>query len=587
MERCRPESEAFREEIMAITIAFTVLLLFYLMGYRGYSKVLANKVFGLSDAEQTPAHDPALRDDYDYIPTDRHILWGHHYTSIAGAAPIIGPTVAVIWGWGPALFWIVFGTIFIGAVHDFGALALSARKDGQTMGSLAASVVNPRVHILFQIIVYFLVWIVLAVFAFAIGILFDRYPASVIPVNFEIIVAILIGLAFRTKKGGILIPSILALISLYAMVAVGVIFPVSLSHFIGTEDNPVIVWAVLLLIYSAIASLMPVWLLLQPRDYINSHQLIVGLIALLMGLVALNPEMNAPVVNLHPKGAPPLFPIIFVTIACGAISGFHGLVSSGTTSKQLDKMKDARFIGYGGMLGEGTLAMIATLAVAAGLPNWGSEYAEWNASGINAIANFVAGAGRFLEALMLPTAWAQAVVAILAISFAATSMDTGARIQRLVVSELGTALNIAPLKNRYVATLVAVGPAIPLVLAGPKVWLPLWLLFGTTNQLIGGMTLLVLFVYLYRAGKPLLHVAIPMIFLVSMTTGAMVHSIVTWITQVGSAGASANWMTILIGTGILILEIWMIIEAVLMLKKLRAEKRTYANASNEASKGSG
>ncbi len=561
---------------MAVLIACVALSLFYFLGYRGYSRIISQKVFGLSDDERTPAHDPNLRDDYDYIPTERHILWGHHYTSIAGAAPIIGPTVAVIWGWGPALFWIVFGTIFIGAVHDFGALALSARNDGQTVGGLATSVINPRVHILFQIIVYFLVWVVLAVFAFAIGILFDRYPASVIPVNFEIIVAILIGFTFKKKKGGILIPSILALISLYAMVAVGVIFPISLTPLIGTESNPVIVWAILLLIYSAIASLLPVWLLLQPRDYINSHQLIVGLIALLLGLFILNPEMNAPVLNLHPKGAPPLFPIIFVTIACGAISGFHGLVSSGTTSKQLNKMGDARFIGYGGMLGEGTLALIATLAVAAGLPDWGTEYAEWNESGVNAIANFVSGAGHFLEALWLPSAWAQAVVAILAISFAATSMDTGARIQRLIVTEIGIALNIPPLRNRYIATLVAVGPAIPLVMAGPKVWLPLWLLFGTTNQLIGGMTLLILFVYLYRNGKPLLHVAIPMLFLVTMTTAAMLYSIVNWIGTLGTEGASANWMTILIGIAILLLEIWVIIEAIVILKKLRKERQHFS-----------
>ncbi|MFQ5597876.1 MAG: carbon starvation protein A [Nitrospiria bacterium] len=564
---------------MAIFIAFSVLALFYFLGYRSYSNILNAKVFGLSDRERTPAHDPKLRDDYDYVPTHKEILWGHHYTSIAGAAPIIGPSVAVIWGWFPALFWIVFGTIFIGAVHDFGALALSARKGGHTMGELAASVISPRVRLLFQIIIYFLIWIVLAVFAFAIGILFHRYQASVIPVNFEILVAVIIGTTFHRKKGDILIPSIVALISLYAMVAVGVAYPVSLEPLIGPEGDPVVAWAIILLIYSAIASLLPVWLLLQPRDYINSHQLIVGLVALFLGLVVLNPSMNAPAVNLHPVGAPPLFPIIFVTIACGAISGFHGLVSSGTTSKQLNKMADARAIGYGGMLGEGVLATIATLAVAAGLPDWGSEYASWNASGINAIAHFVHGAGTFLEALWFPKEWAQAIVAILAISFAATSMDTGARIQRLVVSEVGAALNKPVLQNRYLATLLAVGPAIPLVMAGPKVWLPLWLLFGTTNQLIGGMTLLVLFVYLYRAKRPLVHFAVPMVFLVTMTTGAMTYNIVTWIAQAGTEGAAANWVTIVIGSAILFLEVWMIAEAVLIVWKLRREGRGEATAT--------
>lgn len=556
-----------------MTIALSVLALFYFVGYRGYSKVIAEKVFGLSDAELTPAHDPNLRDDYDYIPTSKHILWGHHYTSVAGAAPIIGPAVAIIWGWFPALFWIVFGTIFIGAVHDFGALALSARKEGRTMGELAASVISSRVRILFQIIIYFLIWIVLAVFAFAIGILFHRYQASVIPINFEIIVAVIIGLYFRKKKGGIFIPSLLALISLYAIVVVGVAYPVSLEGLVvGPTGDPVIAWAVILLIYSAIASLLPVWLLLQPRDYINSHKLIVGLTALVLGLVVLNPEMHAPVLNLHPVGAPPLFPIIFITIACGAISGFHGLVSSGTTSKQLDKMGDARAIGYGGMLGEGVLAMIATLAVSAGLPDWNTAYASWNDSGINAISNFVTGAGTFLEALLFSKEWAQTLVAILAISFAATSMDTGARIQRFVVSEVGAALKIPFLQNRYVATLLAVGPAIPLVLAGPKVWLPLWLLFGTTNQLIGGMTLLVLYVYLYRTKRPLLHYAVPMVFLVTMTTAAMIYNIVTWLGQVGAEGTGANGMTVVIGAAILLLEVWMIVEAVLIVKKLQAER---------------
>ncbi|MFQ5579740.1 MAG: carbon starvation protein A [Nitrospiria bacterium] len=557
---------------MAVLIALSILTLFYFLGYRGYSRILAEKVFGLSDKERTPAHNPALRDDYDYIPTQKHILWGHHYTSIAGAAPIIGPSVAVIWGWFPALFWVVFGTIFIGAAHDFGALALSARNEGRTMGDLAATIITPRVRILFQIIIYFLVWIVLAVFAFAIGVLFHRYQASVIPVNFEIIVALIIGTLFHKKKDGIFIPSVIALISLYAMVAVGIAVPVSLEPLVGPEGNPITVWAVILLIYSAIASLLPVWLLLQPRDYINSHQLIVGLFALVLGLIFLNPEMHAPAFNFHPEGAPPLFPVIFVTIACGAVSGFHGLVSSGTTSKQIDKMKDARFIGYGGMLGEGALALIATLAVAAGLPDWSTHYASWNASGINAISNFVTGAGTFLEALVFRTEWAQAIVAVLAVSFAATSMDTGARIQRLVVSELGSALNISIFKNRFVATLVAVGPAIPLVLAGPKVWVPLWLLFGTTNQLIGGMTLLVLFVYLYRAKRPVLHFAVPMVFLVTMTTCAMVYNIISWSRQLGEEGAASNLLTVLIGSAILILEIWMIIETVLILRRLRSEQ---------------
>ena len=280
--------------------------------------------------------------------------------------------------------------------------------------------------------------------------------------------------------------------------------------------------------------------------------------------------MSAPAVNLAPTGAPPLFPLLFVTIACGAISGFHGLVSSGTTSKQLDKMSDARAIGYGGMLGEGALALIATLAVAAGLPNWGAHYASWNGSGINAIANFVEGGGQFLQALAIPESWALAIVAILAISFAATSMDTGARIQRLVVTEIGKTFKVGFMQNRWIATLIAVGPAVPLVLAGPKVWNPLWLLFGTTNQLIGGLTFLVLFVYLFKAKKPVWHYALPMIFLTVMTTSSMIYNLYKWTVALGAEAAQANWLTIIIGAIILVLEIWIIIEAIIIVLKLRS-----------------
>ncbi|MBL92168.1 MAG: carbon starvation protein A [Myxococcales bacterium] len=555
---------------MSVVVVLGALALFYFFGYRKWSVYLAEKVFGLSADERTPAHDPNLRDDVDYMPVDKHVLWGHHYTSIAGAAPIIGPAVAVIWGWVPALIWIVFGTIFMGAVHDFGALVLGARHQGRTMGDIAGEVIHPRVRLLLQVVIYFLIWVVLAVFAFAIGVLFTKYPATVIPVNFEIFVAIGIGYLFYKKGVPILWPSIIALVLLYVMVAVGVNFPLRLDAVL--PGDAMINWAILLLIYAAVASVMPIWLLLQPRDFINSHQLIVGLSLLILGLLVLHPEIQAPAFNLNPEGAPPILPLLFVTIACGSISGFHGLVGSGTTSKQLNNMADARAIGYGGMLGEGTLAVIATVAVAAGLSDWGSHYHSWNSSGINAIANFVAGAGTFLEALYLPKGWAQAVVAVLAISFAATSMDTAARIQRLVVAELGTQLGWNFLTNRYVATAVAVGPAIPLVLAGPKVWGPLWMLFGTTNQLIAAMSLLVLFVYLYRAQKPTMVIAVPMLFLVAMTLVAMGMNLMTWLSSYGTENATAGMLTITLGTVIFVCEIWMVVEAVLILQKLKADR---------------
>lgn len=564
---------------MSALIALAALALFYFVGYRGWSRVLAEKVFALSGEEVTPAHE--LRDDIDYLPTNKNVLWGHHYTSIAGAAPIIGPAVAIIWGWVPALFWVIFGTIFIGATHDFGALVLGARHQGRMVGDLAGDILHPRARILFQIIIYFLIWVVLAVFATAIGVLFHKYPATVIPINIEIIVAVIIGFLIYRAKVKILIPSLIALATLYVMIAVGIWHPISLDTeafkpFL-IQGSPVVTWAIFLLAYSAVASVLPVWVLLQPRDYINSHQLIVGLGLLIIGLVVVHPEITAPAINPSPVGAPPLFPFIFVTIACGAISGFHGLVASGTTSKQLDKMPEARAIGYGSMLGEGMLAVIATLAVAAGLEDWDHAYASWDSSGIAAIGHFVDGASTFLTGgFGLPLGWANAIIAVLAISFAATSMDTGARVQRIVVTELGVALNIKALQNRYVATFVAVAPAVPLLLAGKAAWGPLWLLFGTTNQLIGGMTFLVLFVYLFRSHRPTLHFAVPMVFVIVVTTGAMVTNLVTWVRAMGTESATPT-ITVVVAALILLLEIWMIIEAVVILRKLRGERTAAAS----------
>lgn len=547
---------------MAIIIVLLALSTFYFFGYRFWSKFLAEKVFKIKESEETPANDPQLQDGVDYLPVNSHVLWGHHYTSIAGAAPIIGPAVAVYWGWLPAILWVVFGTIFIGAMHDFGSIVVSVRHQGQSMASVAGQILNKRTKILFQILVYFLIWIVLAVFSFAIGVLFSKYPETVIPVNFEIIIAMVIGWWIYKKKGKLLIPSLVALGLLYAMIPVGVQFPISLGEgAIGFEN-----WAVILLIYAGVASILPVWLLLQPRDFINSHQLVVGLALLILGLFFLNPEMNAPAIRSEAGGAPDIIPMLFITIACGAISGFHGLVGSGTTSKQLSKMKDSRSIGYGAMLGEASLAVLATMAVAAGLDDWASHYHDWNASGINAIANFVQGGGKFLESLFFSSQVAQIIIAVLAISFAATSMDTAARIQRIIVSEFGSTVGLDFLKNRYIATIFAVGPAVPLVLMGKEVWGPLWMLFGTTNQLIGAATLIVLYVYLVKSKSKTWPVAIPLVFVVVITICAMCYNIVNWYTQITSESGGATYTTLILAVVLLLLEIWLIIEAILVLK---------------------
>ena len=342
----------------SIYLVIFAFLCFFL-GYRYYSKYISDRIFNLSDNFSTPAHKK--KDDIDYVPTKKHILFGHHFTSIAGAAPIIGPCIAVFWGWLPAVLWVVLGTVVMGAVHDFGALTISLKEKGQSIANIASSVINKRIRIMFLCFVVCLTWLVLAVFAMAISKLFTLYPSSVLPVNIEIIIAIIMGYLIYKKKINSFFPSIIALCILYLFIYLGTLYQINLNI-----HNPQNIWIILLFIYSGIASMLPVWLLLQPRDYINSHQLLVGLGLIYTSILIFKPEITAPALNLS-SGGPPIIPFLFVTIACGAISGFHGLVSSGTTSKQIDKPSDARMIGYGSMLGEGSLALATIIASVAGI----------------------------------------------------------------------------------------------------------------------------------------------------------------------------------------------------------------------------
>ncbi len=544
----------------AAVIAVLVLILYFL-AYRFYSSFLSKRIFGLSDNEITPANE--INDGMDYVPSKKPVLFGHHFASIAGAAPIIGPAIAVFWGWLPAIIWVCLGTIFMGAVHDFGALVVSARNQGRSVSDLAGNLISPRARTLFLIIVYFLIFFVIAVFAYAIAALFVKFPSSVIPVNFQIVVAVLIGFLFYRKGIGILWPSIAALVLLYFMMWVGAKFPVHLPAIMGSE---IVTWIILLMAYSFIASVLPVWTLLQPRDYINSHQLIVGLVIIFAGLFAAMPEMQAPMININETNSIPWIPFLFVTVACGAISGFHGLVSSGTTSKQLNKMTDARFIGYGGMIGEGSLAMLATLAVAAGIEHsvWLNKYATWHTAAKGGIANFVEGSSQFLSALSIPEILGTTLISVMVISFAATSLDTATRIQRLILGELGNAYEIKVLKNRYVGSALAVIPALMLALLaqapgrGPgSGGFLLWPLFGATNQLVAGLTLLIITIYLRKIGKPIIYTLIPMVLLIIMTTASMVLNFGTF---------HNNILLLILSAITLAFAVWLILEAVLVFK---------------------
>jgi carbon starvation protein len=326
-------------------------------------------------------------------------------------------------------------------------------------------------------------------------------------------------------------------------------------------------WVWLLLGYSFVASVLPVWLLLQPRDYLNSHQLVTGLVLLSAGLLVLQPTIVAPAFNPHPVGAPPMFPFLFVTIACGAISGFHGLVASGTTSKQLARAGDARAIGYGGMLAEGGLGLLATLAATAGFAtaaDWQHHYASWGAAdGLSAkLGAFVNGGARFVGSLGIPEETAQTFMAVMVIAFAATSLDTGARIQRLVIAELAEAYGVRSLTNRFAAGALGIAAALLLAVtqADGKGGLALWPLFGTTNQLVAGVTLLIVSVWLRRLGRNYLYTLVPMVAVGAVTAWAMTVNVIDYF-----ADFRELWLLALSGSAVLVLDVWITLEGLRVL----------------------
>ena len=349
-----------------VVIALGSLVL-YLVAYHTYGRWLSRRLFALDPEARTPA--VALRDDIDYVPSHKDVVFGHHYTSIAGTGPIVGPAVAIIWGWVPALIWVLLGSVLMGAVHDFGALVMSLRHEGKSIGDIAGVVVGKRARVLFLSVVFLALLIVVAIFALVIASVFALYPHSVIPVWLEIPIAVVLGLYIAKATGSrqVLIASIVAVVIMYVTVAIGSIAPLQIPAMAGMP--PTFWWAIVLLVYAFVASVLPVQTLLQPRDFINSHQLLIAMALLVLGVVVSRPAIVAPAVQMDFAGASkfPFFPFLFVTVACGAISGFHGLVGSGTTSKQLSCESDARLVGYGSMLTEGFLAVLVIIAVSAGL----------------------------------------------------------------------------------------------------------------------------------------------------------------------------------------------------------------------------
>ncbi|PIE40485.1 MAG: carbon starvation protein A, partial [Gammaproteobacteria bacterium] len=392
-------------------------------GYLVYSRFIASRILKLDENFKTPAHE--FEDGVDYVPTNKYVLWGHHFTSVAGAAPIIGPAIAVIWGWLPAFLWVVFGTIFMAGVHDMSAVWASVRNRGQSMGAVVGRVIGKRAQGLLMVVIFLLLLMVNTAFGTVIARMMVNTPSAVIPVWGALIVAFIIGQCIYRFKLSLPLVSLVGVIALYALIWLGPQFPIELpKEMMGI--NSVGWWVIILFTYAAIASLLPVWMLLQPRDYINGIQLFIGLGVLYVSILLFSPDVVAPAVNDNlPEGTPSMIPLLFVTIACGAISGFHGLVSAGTTSKQVDKETDARFVGYFGAVGEGMLALSAILVTTAGFATLADWEAVYSAFGKGSIGAFINGGGEVMhQGVGLSKEFSVTMLTVMAALFAGTTMDT-------------------------------------------------------------------------------------------------------------------------------------------------------------------
>ncbi|WP_435115572.1 carbon starvation CstA family protein [Halolamina sp. C58] len=538
--------------VAAVLITFSV-------GYVGYSRYLSQFV-DLDDSRETPAHK--YEDGQEYVPSKKPVLLGHHFSSIAGGAPIVGPiTAGAIWGWVPALLWVAIGNPLMGAVHDFVSLSGSMRHEGKSIGYIIGEYVGERGKNLLLWFAFLTIILVVAVFALVVGIVLNAFPSAATASFVYIALAVVFGVYLYQLDGPFIPGTVVFVAGVFAGVWLGIQYPFALFQLAGDASHPAgtfvlfsgtgswvpgagalggntAAWVPVILVYAAVASALPVWTLLQPRDYLSSFLLYAGvggaLVAIIVGTL-LGTSSEPLVIDSSIAAfegflgvdavAPfPLFPMLFVTIACGTISGFHSLVSSGTTAKQLNKESDARLIGYGGMLGEGLLASVAlsTLAVA------GAASAAAGGGIGGALPNFASGGGVILTSLGIPADYGAPFMALVLVSFLLTSTDTAARLGRYMMEEIlgtpgsGTDTGLSGgigsfARGRYTNPVIQVGVAYALVVSGE--WATLWTLFGGANQLLAALALLTATVWLanWDDSKQLISTGVPMVLMVAIT----------------------------------------------------------------------
>lgn len=572
--------------MMELALFVLLPLVGFIVAYFVYGRYISRRLLGLDPKRRTPSLE--LQDGVDYVPANRFVLLGHHFASIAGLGPIIGPAIAIVWGWLPALLWVVFGSILMGAVHDLTALGMSLRHKGRSIGDITRDILGPRAMLLFQLVVFFLLSMAMGVFAQAVGKLFTMLqPRAVIPAFGLIAVAMAAGVLMYRFKVGLLTVTTAGLVLMALLLFLGFQYPVTMAG--ATTLVQVDNWVYILILYAFTASVLPVWLLLQPRDYLNSFQLYIGFILMVGGVLILavkgGATIDAPAVregvgvfgSTEGTDIPAILPFLFITVACGAISGFHSLVSTGTTVRQLRSEKEANFVAYGSMLLEGFLAVLVLLACAIAFDgveeSWSEHYSRWEGIDRTALGRFVGGSGFLISQFGIDHGFATTLSTVIIVGFAMTTLDSGTRVLRYNIEEIAKAVKLPLLSNRYLASVLAIGSIAFFALMKKEILVDgvvhvgsagelLWQLFGTTNQLLAGLGLLAVTVWLRRSGKPIVFTFLPMVFMMGMTLYAMILKINDFLKV-----PNLNWSLVFVAAILLAMGCWLLVEGVIALRR--------------------
>ncbi|MFN3306649.1 MAG: carbon starvation protein A [Candidatus Kapaibacteriota bacterium] len=485
----------------------------FLFAYFWYGNIIKNKVLRSNDSIPTPSHTQF--DNKDYVPTKPIVLFGHHFSAIAGAGPIIGPILAYSYfGWLPALLWILIGSVFIGAVHDYTSLITSVRNKGFSLVNIADKVISPRAGFLFSLFVFLTLLLVLAVFSDLTARTLMEDPTIVVPTIGLIFVAMLFAILHYKLKVNVYLATLVALVCLMLLLWWGQSFPIKASYE---------VWLAIILIYCFIAAILPVWLLLQPRDYISMYILVIGMTLGYLGMMLLNPKIQGPEYLGFMHKNIPLFPMLFITIACGAISGFHSLIASGTSAKQLDKESQGKLIAFGGMLTEGALAFLVIIMTASVLPFNGDAQNSFLGILTNKNADILFGTvlGETLKSLGIPVVFGTSFGILMLNAFILTSLDAGTRLCRYIVQEGFGERYGGILKDKYFSTAIILLLTLLICLSGS--YQKIWSVFGAANQLIGTLALFVVTSYLLGIKAPKWYTLIPALFMLVVTETALIY----------------------------------------------------------------